>query len=116
MHSVVTHGIFGPNRDRGTLSNQAAKADGWVGEEAVERGIAQQESLRTPGAMRARILADAVSAFGDKTEPEFLEACVDTVVEQLWTDTPRVTNFIPLLALRRIRDIVGDEAAGMATS
>lgn len=60
----------------------------------------------TREAIEDRVLADARRAFADTPEP-VLEGCVRRAVATLWTDDPRVTTFIPVLALREVRALLG---------
>ena len=67
----------------------------------------------TREAIENRVLADARRAFADAPEP-VLEGCVRRAVANLWTDDPRVTTFIPVLALREVRALLDAERAAVA--
>ena len=62
----------------------------------------------TREAIEDRVLADARRAFAGTPEP-VLEESVRRAVATLWTDDPRVTTFIPVLALREVRALLGRE-------
>lgn len=59
----------------------------------------------TREAIEDRVLADARRAFAGTPEP-VLEGCVRRAVDTLWTDDPRVTTFIPVLALREVKALL----------
>lgn len=68
----------------------------------------------TREAIEGRVLADARRAFAGTPEP-VLAASVRRAVDALWTDDPRVTTFIPVLALREVRALLdGDDQASSA--
>jgi hypothetical protein len=54
--------------------------------------------------MTARVLADAKRTFRDVTDEAFLERIAREEVDELCQDSIKVTTFVPVLALRRIRD------------
>lgn len=65
------------------------------------------ERPSTAEAMRARVLNEARRAFADRAVSDAdLESCVATVVSGLWSVPPRVTAFIPVLAMREVRAFV----------
>jgi hypothetical protein len=68
-------------------------------------GLPGQERLTTPDTVRARVLRDAQRSLSD-IEPAELESCVRAAVSALWTEQTRVTTFIPVLALREVREMV----------
>lgn len=67
----------------------------------------QTESSVSQGALIERVTSDAKRAFSAEDEA-FLEACAEQVVDEICGDSIRVTAFVPVLAMRRIRDIVGN--------
>ncbi len=66
----------------------------------------QGETLSTPATMTARILNDARRAWGDEVEGPVLERCAREAVADLWRDSIKVQTFVPVLALRQIRDML----------
>lgn len=62
------------------------------------------ESVATFASVTERVLADALRSFSEEFDRTFLEQEVHDVVSQLWSDTNKVTTFIPVLALRDLRD------------
>jgi hypothetical protein len=57
----------------------------------------------TVATVSARVFADARRSFGATMDTATLQKHVDEVVALLWTDSPKVTAFIPLLALRELQ-------------
>lgn len=66
----------------------------------------QGETLITPASMTARVLKDARRAWGDEVEAPVLERCAREAVADLWRDSIKVQTFVPVLALRLIRDML----------
>ena len=64
------------------------------------------ESLRTPAAITARVLADAKRAYGHLADESVVERCAREAVEEILNDPVKVTTFVPVLAMRRIRDLI----------
>jgi hypothetical protein len=74
--------------------------------------LGQSESVRTPAAMTARVLADARRAFGGRADEAVLERFAQDAVDGLCRGSIKVTTFVPVLAMRRVRDLLemGTEA------
>jgi hypothetical protein len=68
--------------------------------------LGQSESVRNPAAMTARVLADAKRAFGAKMDEAVLERVARDAVDELCRDSIKVTTFVPVLAMRRVRDLL----------
>lgn len=68
-------------------------------------GLPSQERLTSPDTVRARVLKDAQRSL-DGVAPADLERCVQAAVSNLWTEQTRVTTFIPVLALRDVREML----------
>lgn len=66
------------------------------------------ESVTTFASVTDRVLADAIRSFGAGMDAATLENEVHDVVSQLWSESTRVTTFIPVLALRELRDRLGE--------
>jgi len=69
----------------------------------MEQLVGQAEAFRDPAAMAARVTADATRAFG-AAEAATLARYAREAVAELWTDGIRVTSFVPVLALRAVRE------------
>ena len=69
----------------------------------------ERAQVTTAESMSARVYADARQSFAAKIDSGTLQEQVDEVVALLWTDSPRVTAFIPLLALRELRARLGND-------
>jgi len=76
-------------------------------------GLPGQERLTSPDMVLARVLKDAQRSMGG-VAPAELEQYVQVAVSNLWTEQPRVTSFIPLLALREVREMLERQATGVA--
>lgn len=72
----------------------------------MESTFGQQDSLKSMSAVTARVVIDAKRTFGTVADEEFIERCARDAVEELWRDSVKVTSFVPVLAMRRIRDEV----------
>ncbi len=70
-----------------------------------------KDGLTSPDMIRARVLKDAQRSLGG-VAPADLERCVQIAVSNLWTERTRVTSFIPVLALRDVREMLERQAAG----
>ncbi len=76
-------------------------------------GLPGQERLTSPDMVRARVLKDAQRSL-DGVTPSELERYVQVAVSNLWTEQTRVTSFIPVLALREVREMLERQATGVA--
>jgi len=72
----------------------------------VDGLVAQNESLSNPAAMTARVLTDARRAFPNVADGPDLERYAHAAVADLWGDSIRVRSFVPVLALRQVRDML----------
>jgi hypothetical protein len=57
-------------------------------------------------AMTARVYADAERVFGGQAPAVVLERCAHDAVADLWVEGIRITSFVPVLALRHVRDML----------
>lgn len=64
------------------------------------------ESPRSPAAITARVLADAKRAYGHLADEDVVERCAREAVEEILSDAVKVTTFVPVLAMRRVRDLI----------
>ncbi len=60
----------------------------------------------TPEEMANRVLKDARRTYGDEVEVEQLQMYAEAAVADLWRDSIKVTSFVPVLAMRLIRDML----------
>lgn len=94
---------------RGERSSEGADP----GEAEMETLLEGQESLRTVDALTRRLVDDAKRNLRGVADEALLEACAREAVEELWHDSIKVTSFVPVLAMRRLREMVSArEAAG----
>lgn len=71
-----------------------------------------------------RVAAEAMTTYGDQTDPSELERYAWEAVDELWVNGIKVSTFVPILALRRVREKVeagraslgDDPPAGIAPS
>jgi hypothetical protein len=66
------------------------------------------ESISTFASVADRVLTDAQRSFGARLDAAMLEKEVHDVLSGLWSESTRVTTFIPVLALRELRDRLGE--------
>jgi hypothetical protein len=81
--------------------------------QAMEGFLGQRESTKSPAAMTARVAADAKRAFHSRADDVVIDHYVRQAVDEFSLDTVRVTTFVPVLALRRVRELL--EANPVAT-
>jgi hypothetical protein len=65
--------------------------------------LGQQEGLDDPALVVERVLDEVRRAF-DGFDPSFLERVTREAVDELWGESIRVTSFVPVLAMRQIRE------------
>ena len=65
--------------------------------------LGQQEGLDDPALVVERVLEEVRRAF-DGFDPSFLERVTREAVDELWGESIRVTSFVPVLAMRQIRE------------
>jgi hypothetical protein len=77
-----------------------------------------QQSALTPGAITARVVLDAKRAFSTGRNEERIERVARQAVEEFWSDQVqvKVTTFIPVLAIRRIRDLLEQQPDNHSTT
>lgn len=61
-------------------------------------------SAPTAASVAEKVVADAQRSFASDVDATLLERQVHEIVAQLWTESTKVTTFIPVLALRDLRD------------
>lgn len=76
-------------------------------------GLPGQDGFASPDMVRARVLKDAQQSHVGVDSAE-IEQCVQTALGSLWTEQTRVTTFIPVLALREVREML-ERRAGAAS-
>jgi hypothetical protein len=76
--------------------------------------LGQSDSKRTPAAMTARVFADAKRAFSGAVDEEMLKRFAHEAVDELYRESIKVTTFVPVLAMRRVRDWLDSERPSSA--
>ena len=71
--------------------------------------LGNKDALKTEDAVTRRIVIDAKRAFDGVADEAFLEDVAHKAVRELWRDSIKVTTFVPVLAMRRIRDVVDEK-------
>lgn len=70
-----------------------------------------QQAISTPEAAWKKVVVDASSAFGAKApSAAWLEAVARQAVDELWSDDLRIRTYVPVLAMRRVRELVENES------
>jgi hypothetical protein len=92
------------------------RVDGWfapyammiavVEETRVDSVFGQTDSVAPPAALTARVALAAKRAFGDQADESTLERCAQEAVADVWRESIRVKTFVPVLALRRVREML----------
>lgn len=67
-----------------------------------DQGVAS--FAKTRQTISARVLAESRRSYGAMVDESTLEAWVSAAISSLLTEQTRVTQFIPVLAMRDIRD------------
>ena len=65
--------------------------------------------------MSDRVVADAKRLYGGLVSDVVLEQRAIAATAEIWTDSIKVTHFVPVLALRRVREMLAD-AGELASS
>jgi hypothetical protein len=73
--------------------------------------MTERDAVPTPASMATRVLRDARRTFGDDVSPSDLERYATAAVADLWRDSIKVTTFIPVLALRQIREMLENRSS-----
>jgi hypothetical protein len=63
----------------------------------------QQRDLSDPETMTERVMSEARRTFSDLPDDR-LHGVVQGAVTDLWTDSVKVTSFIPVLAMRSVKE------------
>ena len=72
----------------------------------MEALVGAAESLQSVDAVTRRLVVDAKRSFDGVADDEFLEQCARDAVDDVWSDPIKVTTFVSVLAMRRMREIV----------
>jgi hypothetical protein len=71
----------------------------------MESYLGQQDGLDDLALVTERVLAEVLRAF-DGLDPAFLERVTREAVDELWGESIRVTSFVPVLAMRQVRELI----------
>jgi hypothetical protein len=78
----------------------------------MERFFGSEGESGTSAAMTERVIVEAKRAFGDRADELRLEQCAREAVAGLWRDSIAVTAFVPVLALRHVREMLESDPRG----
>jgi hypothetical protein len=82
----------------------------------MEAVIIGQEAVQTADSVARRLVSDARRTYDAQIDDAFLEECARDAVNDVWHDSVKVTTFVPLLAMRRMREIVSSRATTLAAA
>ena len=69
-----------------------------------------QETVLTPDSVARRLVVDARRTVAGRIDDAMLEECARDAVSYIWHDSVKVTTFVPVLAMRRMRDILSSQS------
>ena len=79
----------------------------------MEHLFGQRETVKSSAAMAARVAADAKRAFSSRADDMMIDQCVRQAVDELTLTPLRVTSFVPVLAMRRVRELLETRSVAM---
>ncbi len=85
----------------------------------METLLGQQDSMKSEDAITRRVVVEARRTYESVVDVEFLESCAEQAVKELWRDSIKVTTFVPVLAMRKVRESVDErttELVGVGSS
>lgn len=77
--------------------------------------VSRTDAPESATALIDRVAGDAKRQYGERIDPALLERYARLAVETLCTESTRVRSFVPVLAMREIRDMLsssGDSRPG----
>jgi hypothetical protein len=86
------------------------------GRDSMESTRGLQQSALTPGAITVRVVLNAKRAFSTGRNEERIERVARQAVEEFWSNKVKVTTFIPVLAIRRVRDLLEQQSDDHSTT
>ncbi len=72
--------------------------------------MSESNVVVTPATMASRVLKDARRTYGEAVDSSDLERYAEAAVADLWRDSIKVTTFVPVLALRQIREMLDERS------
>ena len=76
--------------------------------------LGSADALKTADGVRARVLSEARRSYSQLVDDSFLQDLAASAVDELWTESIKVKSFVPVLALRRIREVIeSQESTGV---
>lgn len=80
----------------------------------MDDSIGESDSMNNCSGMTTRVIRDAVRHFGPDVDRHSVERLATKAVADLWTEPVRVKTFIPVLAMREIRDMLKGDGLALA--
>ncbi len=74
------------------------------------------QPVMTLSAVTARVVLDAKRAFANGRDEERVERVARQAVEEFWVHQVKVTTFIPVLAIRRVRDLLEQQSDNLSAT
>jgi hypothetical protein len=78
----------------------------------METAISQPEAARNPAVVAARVVADAKRAYASIADEASIERFARQAVEELMTEAVRIKTYVPVLAMRRVREMLDGQQTG----
>jgi hypothetical protein len=75
-----------------------------------------QQPAMTPSAITARVVTDAKRAFSSLSDDARVERVARQAVDEFWQAQVKVTTFIPVLAIRRVRDLLEQQSGNTSAT
>jgi hypothetical protein len=69
---------------------------------------------RTSQTISARVLAESRRTYGEMVDDLIIQAWVSVAIGSLLTEQTRVTQFVPVLAMRQIRELASNHVSSEA--
>lgn len=82
----------------------------------MESPRGHHQPVMTLSAITARVVLDAKRAFANGRDEERVERVARQAVEEFWVHQIKVTTFIPVLAIRRVRDLLEQQSDNLSAT
>jgi hypothetical protein len=82
----------------------------------MDTALFGSDIYRDEAAMAERVVTYAVRTYGDRVSHDLLERWAREAVASVWGEGPSVTKYVPMLALRLVKEHVREHAGKHAAS
>jgi hypothetical protein len=79
----------------------------------METLLGGPQSLQSADAVTRRVVTDAKRNYEGVIDDALLEQCARDAVSEIWRDSIKVTTFVPVLAMRRVREIITSQESAI---